>query len=69
MLAGDKSSMPGLIRASFGLYNTIEEVDYLVESLAKIAKGEYRGQYTQERTTGEYKPGNWTAKFEEYFKL
>jgi selenocysteine lyase/cysteine desulfurase len=69
MLAGDKSSMPGLIRASFGLYNTIEEVDYLVEALTKIAKGEYRGQYTQERTTGEYKPADWTAKFEEYFKL
>ena len=69
MLAGDKSSMPGLIRASFGLYNTIEEVDYLVEALTKIAKGEYRGQYTQERTTGEYKPVNWTAKFEEYFKI
>ena len=69
MLAGDKSNMPGLVRASFGLYNTIEEVDYLVEALTKIAKGEYRGQYTQERATGEYKPVNWTAKFEEYFKL
>ena len=69
MLSGDKSSMPGLIRASFGLYNSIEEVDYLIDALTHIARGEYRGQYTQERLTGEYKPLNWTAKFEEYFKL
>ena len=29
MLAGDRSNMPGLIRASFGLYNTVEEIDIL----------------------------------------
>ena len=27
MLSGDKSDMPGLIRASFGLYNSVDEVD------------------------------------------
>ena len=69
MLSGDKSHMPGLIRASFGLYNTIEEVDYLVQALTHIAKGEYYGRYIQERATGEYKPVNWVPSFEEYFKL
>jgi selenocysteine lyase/cysteine desulfurase len=69
MLAGDRSSMPGLIRASFGLYNTIEEVDYLIESLTRIARGEYRGQYVQEQASGEYKPANWIPKFEDYFKI
>lgn len=69
MMAGDKSNMPGLIRASFGLYNTIEEVDYLVEALTKIARGKYDGQYIQERSTGEYQPVGWKPSFEQYFKL
>jgi selenocysteine lyase/cysteine desulfurase len=69
MLAGDKSHMPGLIRASFGLYNTLEEVDYLVEALNRIARGDYQGRYTQEKATGEYQPVGWAPQFEEYFKL
>ena len=69
MMAGDKSDMPGLIRASFGLYNTIEEVDYLVEALTKIARGEYHGQYMQERATGEYRPLGWEPSFDGYFRL
>jgi selenocysteine lyase/cysteine desulfurase len=42
MLAGDKSEMPGLIRASFGLYNTFEDVDALIDALQHIARGAYR---------------------------
>lgn len=30
--------IPGTVRASFGVYNTLQEVDYLVESLGKIRK-------------------------------
>jgi selenocysteine lyase/cysteine desulfurase len=69
MLAGDRSNMPGLIRVSFGLYNSLEEVDYLVEALGKIARGDYLGKYSQERSTGEYIPLNWMPNFEEYFRL
>jgi selenocysteine lyase/cysteine desulfurase len=69
MLAGDKSHMPGLIRASFGLYNTLEEIDYLVEALNRITRGEYKGRYNQEKATGEYQPVGWAPQFEEYFNL
>lgn len=69
MLAGDRSNMPGMIRASFGLYNTLEEVDMLVEALTHIARGEYSGRYTQNRASGEYKPENWQPDFELYFSL
>ena len=69
MLAGDRSDMPGLIRASFGLYNTLEEVDALVEALASIQRGEYQGKYVQERGTGEYKLEGWGVDFEAYFSI
>ena len=32
---GDKREIPGLVRVSFGLYNTIAEVDQIAEGLAK----------------------------------
>jgi hypothetical protein len=69
MLAHDRSQMPGLVRASFGLYNTTDEVDELVAALGKIARGEYRGRYRQERASGDYVPEGWEPRFEEYFKL
>lgn len=69
MLDGDKSTMPGLMRASFGLYNTLEEVDALVEALQQITKGEYRGEYFQEKSTGEFFPQGWSPEFDDYFSL
>jgi cysteine desulfurase/selenocysteine lyase len=69
MLAGDKSDMPGLIRASFGLYNTQEEVDALAEALTRIARGDYKGRYHQDIASGEYTVENWSPNFEAYFSL
>jgi cysteine desulfurase/selenocysteine lyase len=63
----DKSEMPGLIRASFGLYNTIEDVDYLVEALKRISAGNYQGKYIQDQATGEYAPQSWAPDFSKYF--
>lgn len=69
MLAHDRSEMPGLIRASFGLYNTVDEVDCLVDALKHISRGEYKGQYIQERASGEYKPTQYRPDFNRYFRL
>ena len=69
MISGDKSEMPGLIRASFGLYNTHEEVDYLLEALRNISSGDFHGKYQQDRLTGEYSPDNWQPDFTNYFRL
>jgi cysteine desulfurase/selenocysteine lyase len=33
-----KFKVPGMCRASFSLYNTIEEVDFFIESVRKAAK-------------------------------
>ncbi len=67
MAEGDRSQMPGLIRASFGLYNTREDVDALVEALHAVAKGTYQGRYHQDKASGEYVPEGWQPVFEQYF--
>ena len=59
VLHGDKSSMPGLVRVSFGMYNTKEEVDYLTEAVSVIAAGDYKGKYTQDKNTGDYHAIGW----------
>jgi selenocysteine lyase/cysteine desulfurase len=69
MLAGDKSDMPGLIRASFGLYNSTDEVDAFIEALERIVHGDYKGVYSQDRSSGEYHPAGWSPDFDNYFKL
>ena len=48
-LAGDKSRKPGMVRVSFGAYNTFEDVDALVEMLHRITRNEYQGRVSPER--------------------
>lgn len=69
MLEGDRREMPGLVRVSFGLYNTLDEIEILVEALGKISRGEYYGNYIQDKATGEYIEENWSPEFDEYFSL
>jgi cysteine desulfurase/selenocysteine lyase len=69
MLDGDRSQMPGMIRASFGLYNTLEEVDALATGLQAIAAHEYWGDYIQDPASGEYHPRGWNPDFNQYFSM
>ncbi|OGN93706.1 MAG: class V aminotransferase [Chloroflexi bacterium RBG_13_50_21] len=69
MMAGDRSEMPGLIRASFGLYNTFEDVDTLLAALSRISTGDYKGKYVQDKATGEYSSVDWQPNFTDYFDL
>ena len=48
--------MPGLVRASFGLYNTLADVDALAAALSRIARGDWRGRYGQDAPTGDFAP-------------
>ncbi len=61
--------MPGLVRASFGLYNTHEEVDIQVEALEGIALGEIQGNYVQDPASGEYHPVGWAPDFRRFFSI
>lgn len=69
ILAGDRSEMPGLIRISFGLYNTEAEVDRLIQALHAIQSGAYDGRYTQDTASGEYHPADWSPGFEQILTL
>lgn len=61
VLVGDRSELPGLVRASFGCYNTKEEIDTLVEWLQRIQRGDYRGQYALNPHSGSYTPRGWNS--------
>lgn len=71
---GDDSAAPrpapaGLVRASFGLYNTRADVDTLAEALGTIARGRQRGHYERDAATGAYRPRGWRPAVIDYFAL
>lgn len=67
VLSGDKSAMPGMVRASVGCYNTWDDIDALVEMLHRIVSREYRGTYVQERSSGAYRAEGFVPSFSPYF--
>ena len=69
IIVGDKSDMPGMVRASIGLYNTREDIDKLVYALTEIASGKYQGKYIQDPKSGEYTPEGWKPDFKAYFSI
>jgi cysteine desulfurase/selenocysteine lyase len=69
ILAGTRVGLPGLVRISFGCYNTIEEVDHAMEVLARIAAGEIDREYEQDQGSGAYWPKGYQPNFERYFIL
>jgi hypothetical protein len=62
-----KIDLPGAIRVSFGIYNTFEEIDYLVDALENIIKGEIKGQYEIDEETGLFTPNGYDFNLSEYF--
>ena len=69
ILADDRRDMPGMVRVSFGMYNTAEEVDVLIDAVQRIARGKVYGRYQQDVASGEYRPADWNPDLGRYFKL
>ena len=61
--------MPGVVRASFGLYNTLEEVDVFADALHQVANGRYAGEYHQDVASGDFIPRGWQPDFAERFSF
>jgi cysteine desulfurase / selenocysteine lyase len=68
MLAGDPHNLPGMVRASFGLYNTTEDVDALLKGVAAIVAGDY-GEYIVDDSNGDYLPVGFEPDLNEYFSF
>lgn len=67
ILADDRRAVPGMVRISFGLYNSFADVDALVLALESIRRGAYQGQYEQDLPSGAFLPRGWSVRFEDYF--
>jgi cysteine desulfurase/selenocysteine lyase len=66
---GNLSDLPGLVRISFGIYNTHEEVEYLGEALNEIMKNGPRFTYSVDRREGEYYPEGMDGMIDTPFVL
>lgn len=63
-----RDRLPGLVRISFGIYNTIHDIDILAEALQSIVNGHY-GAYTLDPTTGAYTPVGLQENPADFFTL
>lgn len=67
ILGGDRTNLPGMVRASFGCYNNHADVDRLVDMLHRIARGEYSDNYLLDRKSGTYWPKDFDYDFGSFF--
>ena len=62
VLCGDRSAMPGAVRASAGLNTTDGDIARLLDAVARIARGGPPPvPYRQDRRTGDFHPGAGSA--------
>lgn len=71
MIFGRLKNIPGLVRVSFGMYNTIEEIDIFIDVLNYIVKykNSICNQYRYIDSTGEYMPKNLPENIYSEFTL
>jgi len=67
--AGDRRAMPGMVRVSFGSYNSFEDVDLVADALERVARGDVCGDYMQDRASGEYAPRGFEPDIAACFSL
>ena len=67
ILSGNKSHVPGIVRASLGCYNNEEDIDIFIETLERIVRDEYRGTYELNPATGTFTAKGFHIDVGEYF--
>jgi len=67
VLTGDKSHMPGMVRASLGCYSNESDIDALAAMLERIVRGEVKGTYRQDRASGAFHAEGYNPDFSRYF--
>jgi selenocysteine lyase/cysteine desulfurase len=67
VLSGDRSRLPGMVRASLGCYNTEADIDALAVMLDIIARKKFRGRYVLDRQSGSYRAEGFLPDFRKYY--
>lgn len=68
-VAGDDADLPGMVRMSFGLYSTADDVDRMVDMLKRIAAGDYSGSYRKTPGLCSFVPEGYEDDMSAYFSL
>jgi selenocysteine lyase/cysteine desulfurase len=68
LACGSADQPMGLVRVSFGLDNTLADVDALVDALEAIVRHTYRGSYAPDEH-GAYRARGWQPRLAHYFSL
>jgi cysteine desulfurase/selenocysteine lyase len=69
-LRHDRSTLPGLVRASFGCFSNREDIDHLVNMLERILAGKIQGDYICDMPSGSYFPRGYDpAVLNDYYRL
>jgi selenocysteine lyase/cysteine desulfurase len=69
ILSHDRSTIPGAVRMSFGMYNNKDEIDQMVKTLKTITADTYKGTYELYTETGEYFPKDFKVNFNDYYQF
>ena len=69
LAAGGHTSVPGMVRASFGVYNVAEEVDHLCEALTSIVKHGPRSRYVLDKQHMDLVPPAGSVDLYDYLPL
>jgi cysteine desulfurase/selenocysteine lyase len=69
MRTGDRRAMPGMVRVSFGAYSSFEDIDRVAAALGRIACGDVRGDYAQDRNSGEFAARGWAPDVRACFEV
>ena len=67
VLDGNKSNMPGMVRASFGCYNNLSDIDALVDILERIVRRDFTGRYVQNPRSGAFHAEGYEIPYHKYF--
>ncbi|MDZ7386559.1 MAG: aminotransferase class V-fold PLP-dependent enzyme [candidate division KSB1 bacterium] len=68
VLSGDRSTLPGMVRASFGCYTCKEDIDRWIEMVERIVHRDF-ARYELNPGTGEYSPLGFKDPIPKLFEL
>jgi len=69
LATGDHANIPGMVRISFGVYNTLEEVDYAIEALRSILTHGPRANYVLDSQYKDYVPHPSVVHLDDYLPI